>query len=101
MTLDEEKKLVWEWLGKKPPKKPDSFAYAKYVVRSMTWSPHKDRNCWPEIWGKMDLDFVKKYLKNLHDIYLHKDDRTQFVLEWNAHTAPPEVCWKALVKTLG
>lgn len=59
-----------------------------------------ERKWWSEIWDKMDFEFYVKYDKNLTRILFIAV--TDGFLEYNRamHTAKPEVCWSALIKTL-
>jgi hypothetical protein len=88
MKLEEEKKLVGEKL--------------KLTVRWwINWNPDRNRNLWPEIWEKMNQNQIALYIVNLWSL-LDVDDKwdyehTDLLL---VHTTPPEICWKALVKTL-
>lgn len=104
MTLEEEKKLVAEKLmgWKIDPLLDNNHCYfiklngdSKY---SYNWKPHKDRDCWPEIWEKMN-EMVKCEFGNvLRDI--HRERKSYGVIWWIYLTTPPELCWKALIKVL-
>lgn len=106
MTLIDEKKLVAEWMGweikkhftegwlfrKKPDEMWHHLIAPKEAPAKYQWNPHRDRNCWPQIWEKMDYDTRFNYMNNLP-----YEERNY----WSLHTGPPDICWKALVKTLG
>jgi len=94
MTFEEEKELVTEKLG---------------IVFLKSSNPLKNRNLWPEIFEKFTWVMVKKYIAELVEmakINKHPNiiseikgfDKT--TIRWKLHTAKPEICWKALIKTL-
>jgi len=72
------------------------------------WDPKNDRNCWPEIWGKMKGEQIwMSYLKNIKQLnstdhlsrkYYGDDINISLLLQ--LHTIPSKICWKALIKTL-
>ena len=109
MTLEQEKKLVAEFMGwevgKKPPF-PDTVLIYRIgcfpdtnvnVLEPEHWNPQTDRNAWPEIWDKMGRDFKIEYLDYLRLFLLV--DKTHLTL-FDYLTASPEVCWQALIKVL-
>ncbi len=82
MTLIEEKKLV-----------------AKKLMQWMffrDWNPQTDRNCWPEIWKKLESIKIDKY----HDLSDKYYANLGEISAWELHTSKPETCWKALIKTI-
>ena len=109
MSLEEDKKLIAEFMGWK-------FDYEGRVSNPKqssfwlcNWNPQTDRNAWPEIWDKIasDLDVLYSYLDNLDYMMDWKALEKKYPqlegkheLWFGIHTAPPEVCFKALIKTL-
>jgi hypothetical protein len=99
--MEEEKKLVAEWMGWEISPLQKNVYFKRGIGYNFDdWNPHQDRNCWPEIWDKLaSIDiYLEKYLDEMdlqftNSKYLHGD-------KWDYHTASPEICWKALVKTL-
>ncbi len=100
MTLIEEKKLVaeklmgWSFIGLfifKYPKKSDK---QKNHPAISSWNPQLERKWWDEIWEREGFP-TGKYYDNL--LALKPAPREKHI--W-LHTAKPEVCWKALIKTL-
>jgi len=70
------------------------------------WNPQKNRDgrkWWDEIWEKMDGETWTKYLKNLEDLLIPLDTIPirKKLIEKEFHAAKPDICWEALVKTLG
>jgi len=109
MKLEDEKRLVatrimdWKYIPEHDfylkPLEPSTWSSPKReespdTIQLGEWNPQEDRNCWDEIWDKMDIQTGLKYLKNLKQYF--KDDS----VEWDYHTAKPEICWKALIRTL-
>jgi len=97
MTLEEEKRLVLKWLGysvgvnrywKKEAGRVGAMSIESYHGNT-------DPRCWPEIWEKIDGQMIKKYIPILAEMV-----GGDWKCPWRIHTAPPEVCWKALIKTL-
>jgi len=86
MTLEEEKKLVAE---------KDLVIEKLGILRPFNeyygWNPQSERKWWDEIWEKMDGSIMLDYIE-----ILRQNGGTII----NLHTAKPEVCWKALIKTL-
>ncbi len=73
-----------------------------WVTDGSAFNPDTDRNVWPEIFDK-----IKE--KGLHDEYLEKVDDLMSIKypaewitdgQWLLHTAPPEICTKALVEVI-
>ena len=106
MTLEEEKKLVAEWMGwrvnqyhslglqhfVRVTNNPESAVYID------AWNPQSYRNCWDEIWENMNDDIKEVYLDNLTNIL---PVQINGIVSWlEIHTAKPEKCWKALIETL-
>ena len=94
--LEQEKKLVAEFMGWESIL--DSFWEDGVRQRD----PQTDRNAWPEIWDRLkDKEKMFEYFSNLGDILKvfqgwDANDHEGIVV----HTASPEVCFKALIKTL-
>jgi len=119
MTLEEQKKLVaeklMEWLI-------DEYDVAGLIVIDFitdkgsesdrgerinidNWNPQSERKWWDDIWEEMDDEMFEEWITNIH---------SSFVNEWAENdykpsepnykrliqTAKPDVCWKALIKTL-
>ena len=107
MTLEEEKKLVADWMGwiHVSVSPGDNFFYTsgniiKDRILVKEWNPQSERKWWDEIWEKIDD-------KNLSYIYVDKIVELEYVTEisglpkwWHIHTAKPEICWKALIKAI-
>ena len=105
MTLEEEKKLVAEWMGwrvnqyhslglqhfVRVTNSPESAVYID------AWNPQSYRNCWDEIWENMDENTMSLYLSNIK-CKGHLVIAPEII--WFFHTASPETCWKALIETL-
>jgi len=113
MSLEEDKKLIAEFMGwtliTEDYFGSDRVEIVEKEIYMQGWNPQTDRNAWPEIWDKIasDLDVLYLYLDNL-----------DYMMDWKAlekkypqlegkhevwfgiHTAPPEVCFKALIKTI-
>lgn len=107
MNLEEEKKLVAvELMGWDLKQTPDNRWLYKnvknnshcYWLKLSNWNPQTDRNCWDEIWGKMDVCLYEKYLKNA--CYVLGVGYETTLNSWKFHTAKPAICWKALITTL-
>lgn len=66
------------------------------------WNPHRDRNVWPEIWKKIwEKGLQDKYVEKVDDwFYENQPIEWQGDGQWLIHTAPPEICTKALLKVL-
>jgi len=108
MTLLEEKKLVADWMGWEFENGLFSWldksgVKTRKVQDHKYWNPHRNRNCWPDIWERMDRKTIIAYKYALGDSS-YVEDKVGCTLrdsvEWKFHTAPPEVCWKALVSVL-
>jgi len=84
--IEDEKKLVAEKLF------PDKWPLTDYQFIHTTWHPQKERKWWDEIWDKMDDEVKERYMNWLLD--------RAYIGDWDIHTAKPEICWKALIKTL-
>jgi len=109
-SLKDEKRLVAEGLmgWKVDFESPQQTMWISYIQRNgekqylnmSSWNPQIDRNCWQEIWEKMDGKVMNKYLNKLSNYF----DNSFFDSDDDAyrlyHTAPSEVCWKALVEVL-
>lgn len=98
MNLEEEKKLVAEKLN-------ISFMITPIIRAPIEeWNPQSERKWWDEIWDKMDKKTMKKYLNTIFDIHAGPSEQENpdhtGVLFKCFHTAKPETCWKALIKTL-
>ena len=95
LTIEEEKKLVSDWMGWDILGIEDSddvlLMFDKTgdnFIEMSKWKPNEDRNCWPKIWDRMDsFDFVD------YELCLKELTNGTF-REW--HTAKPSVCWDAL-----
>ena len=97
MELQEEKKLVAEKLmGDKLTFYEGEFLLPTGLPLNK-WNPQSERKWWDEIWEKMDDELKDKYMSNLDNIVKgnHIGPTT-----WDTHIAKPEICWKALIKTL-
>jgi len=100
MKLEEEKKLVAEKLGFMsvgPGGMPKIYTN-KQLYNLEEWKPSGERKWWDEIWEKMPYEMTVKYLENILIPEQGLDDT--FEESWFTHTAKPETCWKALIKTL-
>jgi len=102
MNLEDEKKLVAEWMGWKCENKynDDWIVCPNHVFRLYEWTPESERKWWDEIWERLsvyDLDYV--YTDNVQK-FAHAQETRGLATKWYIHTAKPEVCWKALLKTL-
>lgn len=103
MTLEEEKRMVAKWMGldyvvRRPLHKSYDCKFLQkngIVVHIFDkWSPQSDRRCWDEIWERIvEEELIDKYFHNLKLNERYGDD-------WGVHTATPEQCWHALIKTL-
>jgi hypothetical protein len=68
--------------------------------------PWKNRNVWDEIWEKTGSLIANQYFANvLIELGCFVDNlgcpvNIGYVEAYQAHTAKPEICWKALIKTL-
>ena len=79
----------WEWISI-ADKNGDVRPWLKFEK----WKPNEESKWWDEIWGKMDSEIARKYLCELQFRIITVGNY------WEIHTAKPEICWKALVKTL-
>ena len=68
----------------------------QWVVDGREWNPETDRNCWPEIWGKLKSVELDEY-HDMSDVYYTNLGNPSF---WELHAATTETCWKALIKTI-
>jgi len=111
MTLEEEKELVAEKLGFyfnqtwgticfKMDESPKSGLLWEH------WKPQSERKWWPDIWDKMG--YIEErgysigwndYLNNLSKLLEFDSDLVAEKI-YKFHTAKPEICWEALIKTL-
>jgi len=115
MNLEDEKKLVAEKLmGWQVVLIPDILPdgaknYEQWVKegskpthtlngRLEDWNPQSERKWWDEIWDKMGYEVFYRYLDSINEDGLF--DYSGYHRDKNFHTAKPEVCWKALLKTL-
>jgi len=64
------------------------------------WNPHEDRNCWDEIWDALSYEQEKSYSDNLWLLLGANGMDTLHHNQMLFHTAKPELCWEALIKTL-
>jgi len=102
--IDDEKRLVAKWMGWKITETDGTpfYFYRQSGVgkREADWNPHEDPRCWPEIWERLYPQKIGSFLKVLFPLldmpYGHDEDDKY----WACLTAPPEVCWKALIKAL-
>lgn len=114
LTIEQQKKLVadsmgWKWI----PEYRERGYYpisARVVINGTEisidkWLPEEDVRWWPTIWkcGNEILDFNIDYIANLISLLglgnLNWDVINLETL-MKIHTAPPEICWEALIKTL-
>ena len=107
MTLLEEKKMVAEWMGWGGFSHGFNRDVGSMVIQDVywdDWNPQSDRNAWPEIWGKLsNLEwFVYKQtlVNEFRKIAEEVEGIVRFDLQECMHTASPETCWKALIKTI-
>ena len=115
MNLEDEKRLVAEWMGwkydegvfkvKEPIPPYEYFAHIGEAV----WNPQSERKWWPKIWDKFTWSMIREYDKYLTEMAYENSfptvtggfgAETELALRWKAHRAKPEVCWKALVKSI-
>ena len=106
MLLEEEKILVakkvmgWEIIYSMKIKgiSDPSSAYIKNIKTLLkNWNPQEERKWWDDIWRAKGFGGITgMYYDNL--LLIKPPQREPFI--W-LHTAKPEVCWKALIKTLG
>jgi len=111
MNIDDEKKLAlkelfgievaetgyYQKVGK--PKK----GYIKPLLHIRDWNPQDNetgRKWWPKIWEKMSYDMFIIYLGHLRTGLKINHLSNLNLIEISVHTAKPEICWKALIKTL-
>ena len=83
MKLEDEKKLVAEWMGWN----------LKYIEDRFDWNPQSERKWWDELFDKI-------WEQSLDGKYISELVKMGNFRKWSIHTAKPEVCWKALIKTL-
>jgi len=107
MKIEEEKKLVAEKLMGWEVHVIHSEHHKIYATNpnrvfedSQFWKPESDRNCWDEIWEKMDDgnngEFIDNFTNNIEEVF----PRSLLMGDWDYLTVKPELCWKALIKTL-
>lgn len=102
MTLEEEKQLVLKELKISLTNDWDAIPA---IVAFQKWNPHESRQPWDEIWKNMPSDMFNDYIRTLLGI-LYNDDFPNYSIKFflvevkKAHTAPPELCWKALIRVL-
>jgi len=65
------------------------------LIRLDDYNPQSERKWWDEIWDRMDEKMFMKYLDNIESLF-----ELPLFYTKDFHTAKPEVCWKALIKTL-
>jgi len=107
-TLDGQKKLVAEklmvWEIKPHPNtsmnEPCIWEGKTALMTVFGWNPQSERKWWDEIWEKMDRKTIIEYKSNLDDLLVLENVSLSNSIEWKYHTAKPEVCWQALIKTL-
>jgi len=105
MNLEDEKKRVAEWMGweiRLDDEHLGAFSNMKqeFIDFYKNWKPQSERKWWDEIWERLsvyDLDYV--YTDNVQK-FAHAQETRGLATKWYIHTAKPEVCWKALLKTL-
>lgn len=111
MTLEDEKKLVAEKLGFMLGKALTGHTnigtklFLDFILLA-AWNPQTQIQWWPEIWDKMDEKTFSQYSVEVDKIIGFPVIKANGnVLSWGSwkriHTAKPEICWKALIKTLG
>jgi len=114
MGIEEEKKLVgttlmgWKYQhdsagpGDRPAwlRKPDGTCLFLNCPCEI-WNPQDNDKAtfkeWDEIYGKMGVDIFSGYMDFLSEIVI-KDEG--YITGRMYHTVPPEIRWKALIKTL-
>jgi len=113
--IEKEKKLViekllthWKWLLDTWQEDGGEIAELKIgrgrgtsQIDVKNWNPQSERKWWPEIWEKMDAVMIYKYKGEMEGIWENLYGNSIPSPFWFYHTAKPEVCWKALIKTLG
>jgi len=112
MTLEEEKELVaeklmgWKIIYLDSPTPCIDKGKTGSRTHLARWNPQSERKWWDEIWDKMDAKMFEEYFEILGEMILHakKKNTPKHILEdiilRGFHTAKPEVCWEALIKTL-
>ena len=66
----------------------------------LKWNPQSEHKWWDEIWENIEQakrEIKKRYMTILIALI---DKNAENVSKWKVHTAQPEICWEALVKTL-
>ena len=117
MTLEEEKKpmnyheekiFVLKKLGYHCPNfsssttwwMPHEGEFDRHVaIDSYKWNPKFDRRCWDEIWGRMDEDIACRYIYNIRH-FVQRPQGAACQKNMDIHKVKPEICWKALIKTI-
>jgi len=105
MTLEEEKKLVAEklmgWQIGVSRNEGSYFEWNKsrkiYVA---DWNPQSEREWWDQIWDNMGDKLFEDYYHNKLWAIQHSTPVTPTESTRLMHAAKPEICWKALIKTL-
>ena len=98
MKLEEEKKLVAKFMKYQIiDRLHTKNEHGNYIADGRPWNPESNREWWDEIWEKMDdeiWEIYSHYVSELHgESIIGNFDRYY-------HTAKPEICWKALIRTL-
>ena len=97
MSIEAEKKLVAEWLEKEF-KTIEELKSGEFGVAKTGWKPESERKWWDEIWEKMAGEQLDEYEFILSKLW--ETTSTGYTIKMFIHTAKPEICWKALIKTL-
>ena len=97
-SLEDEKRLVatrlmgWEY-------EPEDYnGVVEFSSSVEDWNPQDNERAtneeWQEIWDKMDEFQWGEYIEQLSE-FQTKPGKWKFL-----HTAKPEICWAALIKTI-
>jgi len=109
MNLEEEKMMVLFWLGYKSTglKKVVHLwgKPGKDIININLYNPQDNktgRKWWDEIWEKIgeNEQLTNSYIFNLQKSIAGFDSNFMEQYMWIIHTAKPDICWKALIKTI-
>ncbi len=113
MTLLEEKKMVARWMGWDTSDGiPDAYTLPlfDYSTGLLTkecrpfewfeWLPEDYRNCWDEIWDRIEKQKLRrKFIEKVWQ-YMEYDGEDDWPCAWFYMTVKPAICWQALIKTI-
>ena len=107
----EDKKRIAEWMGwiietRRVLHKSFDESFIIYpnggysILKS--WNPDTDRNCWPEIWEKIEKYpiLIENYLRKLDELLALNQLSSWQWSAWKWHIAPPYICVKALLEVI-